>query len=61
MLCTFTPNKSDALLLNVKQSNLMFLRTYNAEFDNIIIKFTDQNCKPLEKEDKVKLTMLINT
>ena len=29
-------------------------------FDEIIITFTDQNCKPLEIEDKANLTLLIN-
>ena len=30
-LYTFTPNKSDADLLNVEPSNLVFLKTYNTE------------------------------
>ena len=30
------------------------------EFDENIITLTDQNCKPLEIEDKVNLTLLIN-
>ena len=38
----------------------MFLKTYNTEFDEIIITFTDQNGRPLEIEDKVKLTLFIN-
>ena len=38
----------------------MFLKTYNIEFDEIIITFTDQNGKLLEIEDKVILTLLIN-
>ena len=37
-------------LLNL---NLVFLKTYNTEFDGIIITFTDQNGRPLEIEDKV--------
>ena len=51
------PNKSYAYLLNVEPSNLVFLKTYSAEFDEIIITFTDQNGRPL---DKVNLTLLIN-
>ena len=39
--CTFTPNKSYADFLNVGPSNLVFLKTYNTEFDKIIITFTD--------------------
>ena len=47
-------------MLNVEASNLVFLLTYNTEFDEIIITFTDQNGRPLEIEDKVNLTELIN-
>ena len=47
-------------MLNVEPSNLVFLQTYNTEFDEIIITFTNQNGRPLEIEDKVNLTMLIN-
>ena len=50
VLYTFPPNKSYAYLLNVEPSNLVFLKTYNTEFDEIIITFTDQNGRPLEKE-----------
>ena len=32
-----TPNKSYAYLLNVEPSNLVFLKTCNTEFDEIII------------------------
>ena len=60
ILCTFTPNKSHTFLLNVEPSNLMFLRTYNTEFDKIIITFTDQNSRPLGIEDKINLKLLIN-
>ena len=40
VLYTFTPNKSYAYLLNVFQC---FLKTYNTEFDEIILTVTDQN------------------
>ena len=60
VLSTFSPNKSCAYLLNVEPSNLVFLKTYNTEFDEIIITSTDQNGRPLEIEDKVNLTLLIN-
>ena len=33
VLYTFTSNKINAYLLNVEPSNLVFLRTYNTEFD----------------------------
>ena len=60
VLCSFTPNKSYAYLLNVEPSKLVFLKTYNAEFDEIIVTFTDQNGRPLEIEVKVNLTFFIN-
>ena len=47
-------------MLNVEPSNLVFLKTYNTEFDEIIITFTDQNGTPLEIEDKINLILLIN-
>ena len=60
VLYTFMPNKSYAYFLNVEPSNLVFLKTCNTEFDEIIITFTDQNGRPLEIEDKANLTLLIN-
>ena len=47
-------------MLNVGASNLVFLKTYNTEFHEIIIKFTDENGRPLETEDKVNLELLID-
>ena len=44
---------SYAYLLKAKRGNLVFLKTYNNEFDEIIVTFTDQNGTPLEIEDKV--------
>ena len=60
VLYTFTSNKSYAYLLNVELNNVVFLKSYNTEFDDIIITFTDQNGRSLEIEDKVNLTLLIN-
>ena len=57
VLYTFMPNKSHAYLLSVEPSNLVFLKTYNIEFDEIIITFTDENVRPSEI---VNLTLLIN-
>ena len=60
VLYTFTPNKCYTYLLNIEPNNLLFLKTYNTDFNEIIITFTDQNCRSLEIEDKVNLTLLIN-
>ena len=57
---TFTTNKSYAYLLNIEPSNLVLLKTYNNEFDNITITFTNQNSGALKIEDKVNFTLLIN-
>ena len=38
----------------------MFLKTFNTEFDHVATTFTNQNGRPLELEDKVNLTLLIN-
>ena len=59
MFYTFTPNKSYVCLLNVGQSNLVFFNNCNTEFDPITIIFNDQNGRPLEKEDKINLTLLV--
>ena len=60
VLYTFTSNKSYTYLLNVQPSNLVFLKTYNTEFDEIIIIFTDKNGRALELENKLNLTLFIN-
>ena len=46
-------------LLNV-EPNLVFLKIFNTEFDDIIIKFTNKNGRQLEIEDKANLALLVN-
>ena len=46
-------------MLNVKPNNLLFLKTYNIEIDDITVTFTDKNGKILEIEDKVNLRLLV--
>ena len=60
VLYTYTPNKSYADLLNVEPSTLVFLKTNNADFAEIIIVFKDLNGRPLEIEDKFNLALFIN-
>ena len=55
MLFTFTLNKFYGYLLSIEQNNLVFLKAYCIEFDDIAIAFADQ-----KKEDKVNLPLLIN-
>ena len=59
ILYTFFPNKSFGSLLDISPSNHICLKTFNSEYDEIIIWFTDQNSKPLEIEDRTNLTMII--
>ena len=46
-------------MLNAKPNNLVFLKTFNTEFDEVNTIFTDENGIPLEVEDKINLTLLI--
>ena len=46
-------NKSYAYLLNVEPSHLVFLKTSNIEFDEIIITYMGQNSRLLEIETKL--------
>ena len=59
ILYTFVPNKSVGSLLDISPSNHIFLKTFNSEYDEIVVWFPDQNSKPLEIEDRINLTMLI--
>ena len=59
MLYTFVPNKPFGSLLGISPTNHIFLKTFNSEFQEIKVWFTDQNSKPLEVEDKINLTLII--
>ena len=59
VLYTFVPNQSFGSLLDISPSNHIFLKTFNSEYDAIVIWFTDQSSKPLEIEDRINLTMVI--
>ena len=56
---TFVPNKPFGGLLEMSPTNHIFLKTFNSEYDEIIVWFTDQNSQPLEIEDRINLTMVI--
>ena len=60
VLHTFVPNKSFDQLLDIPSKNFIFLKTFGSEFSYIEVCFTDQNSKPLEIEDKLKITLVIN-
>ena len=54
VLYTFVPNKSFGSLLDISPANHIFLKTFNSEYNEIIVWFTDQNSQPLEIEDRIK-------
>ena len=53
VLYIFMPIISHTYLFNVKPSNLVFLKTYNTEFDEIIGTFADRNGGPLRIKEKL--------
>ena len=59
VLYTFVPNKPFGSLLEISPTNHIFLKTFNWEYDEILIWFTDQNSQPLEIQDRINLTMVI--
>ena len=59
VLYTFVPNKPFGSLLKISPTNHIFLKTYNSEYDEIKVGFTDQNTQPLEIEDRINLAMVI--
>ena len=41
------------------QQIIFFLKTFNSEFQDIEVWFTDQNSQSLETEDRINLTLVI--
>ena len=60
ILYIFVPNKSFSQLLDISPESFIFLITFDSEFSYIEVWFTDQNSNPLEMEDKVNITLVIN-
>ena len=56
---TFVPNKPFGSLLEISPRNQIFLKTFNSEYDESKVWFTDQNSQPIEMEDRINLTMMI--
>ena len=59
VLYTFVPNKPFGSLLDISPTNHIFLKTFNSEYNEIEVWFTDQNSQPLEIEGKINLTVII--
>ena len=61
VLYTIIPNKQFGQLLNISSpKNLILLNICDSEFSNIEVWSTDQNSKPLEKEDKNNFILALN-
>ena len=59
ILYAFVPNKNFGNLLEISPTNHIFLKTFNSEFQEIKIWFTDQKGMLLEVEDKINITLII--
>ena len=61
VLFTFVTNKQFGQLITIAPHSLTMLNTLmlNTEFSSIEVWFTDQNCKQLEIEDNVNMTLII--
>ena len=59
VLYTFVQNKPFGSLLEMSPKNHIFLKTFNSEFPDIRVWFTDQNSQSLEIEDRINLTLVI--
>ena len=55
------PNKQFLQLINNSPHSSIMLNTINTEFLFIDVWFTDQNIKPLEIEDNVNMTFVIES
>ena len=60
VLYTFVPNNSFGQLLDISPKSFIFLKTFDSEFSYNEVWFTDQNSKPPEIEDTIKITLVIN-
>ena len=58
ILYTFVPNKPFGSLSEISSASHIFLKTFNSEFREIKIWFTDQNNNPLGVEDKINNSII---
>ena len=59
-LYTFVSNQLFGQLLDISPKKFIFLKTFDSEFSYIEVCYTDQNSNPLEIEDKINITLVIN-
>ena len=63
VLYAFVPNNSFDQLLDISQKNVYFKKNFrisDSEFSYSKVWFTDQNSNPLEIENKINITLIIN-
>ena len=60
VLYTFVPNKLFSQLLDFSTKKFIIFKKFVSVFSYIEVWFTDRNSKPLELEDKIKITLVIN-
>ena len=53
-------NEKVVLVHGNRPKTYIFLKTFDLEFSQIEVWFTDENSKPLEIEDKTNITLVIN-
>ena len=61
LLYTFVPNNAFGQLLSIQPKALIQSKTTESIFDYIEIWFTDQNNNPLQIEDNLNITLIIQT
>ena len=59
VLFTFVPDKQFEHLFTISAHSLTMLKTTNADFSFIEVWFTDQNNRPLEIEESVNITLIV--
>ena len=58
--CTLLFQKNPFVsFIEISPTNHIFLKTFNLEYNEIKVWFTDQNSQPLEIEDRINLTMVV--
>ena len=60
LLYTFVPNRKYGELMTISPNSLTMIKTVNTEFSTIEILLTVQDYRPLEIEDNVNISLVIN-
>ena len=60
LLYAFVPNNSFGQLRDILHENFILLKAFDSEFSYTDAWFTDQNSNPLEIDNKINITLVIN-